>query len=371
MQSRSYEPDSVDVLIVGAGQAGLVTGYFLRDTGLSYVLYDHHPHVGDAWRCRYDSLVLFSPRAYSALPGLPLSGDPEGYATKEEMANYLEHYAQTFRLPVNTAEGIVCLERLHTGFLAHTAAGRRVEASAVIVATGAMQQPIVPAFARQLVPDIVQLTASTYRRPAQLPLGRVLVVGDGATGRQLAYELVATHDVILSTGKPWLVTPQRLLGKDSLWWFDTLGALRADKGSRYGRWVRAHDAFPGWHLRRAALRRRGVRLVLRTVGATAQQLQFADGTAATFHAVIWTIGYRDEASWLQIPGAVDDEGNAIEEHGISPVPGLFYVGRPWQHTRASALLCGVGADAAKIVEGVIQWVRTQPKDITAPRRAHP
>jgi putative flavoprotein involved in K+ transport len=188
---------SVDVLVVGAGQAGLVTGYCLQHPGLSFVLYEYHPRLGDAWRHRYDALVLFSPRASSALPGLPLSGDPEGYPTKDDIADYLEHYAQAFALPVCTAEGIVCLAR--------------------------------PA------PHVVQLTAATYRCPAQLPPGRVLVVGDGASGRQIAAELVATHAVALSTGKPWQVVPQRVLGKDTLWWFDRLGALRADNDSRYGR----------------------------------------------------------------------------------------------------------------------------------------
>jgi putative flavoprotein involved in K+ transport len=342
----------VDVVVVGAGQAGLVTGYFLRYTGLSFVLYEHHSRIGDAWRHRYDSLVLFSPRAYSALPGLPLSGDTEGYATKDEIANYLEHYAQAFSLPVRTAEGIVRLERPAPHFLARTTIGQCVEARAVIVATGAFQQPVVPAFARTLAPHVVQLTAATYRRPAQLLPGRVLVVGDGATGRQIAAELVATHAVALSMGKPWQMVPQRVLGKDTLWWFDMLGALRADKDTRYGRWVRAHDAIPGWHLRRSALRRMGVRLVPRTVGAAAQQCQFADGTTDAFDTVIWTLGYRDKASWLQIPAAVNTQGRCMEDRGLSPVPGLFYVGRSWQITRASALLCGVGADAAAIVDRV-------------------
>jgi len=174
----------------------------------------------------------------------------------------------------------------------------------------------------------------------------VLVVGDGATGRQIAAELVVTHAVALATGKPWQVVPQRVLGKDTLWWFDRLGALRADKDTRYGRWVRAHDAIPGWHLRRSSLRRLGVQLVPRTVGATGHQLQFADGTSDTFEVVIWALGYRDEASWLQMPAAVDTQGRCVEDCGISPVPRLFYVGRSWQTTRASALLYGVGADAA-------------------------
>jgi putative flavoprotein involved in K+ transport len=345
-------------LVVGAGQAGLVTGYFLKDTGLSFRLYDHHPRIGDAWRQRYDSLVLFSPRTYSALPGLPLRGDPEGYPTKDELADYLERYAQTFHLPVQTGDGVVRLERQERHFLACTATGQHVTAWAVVVATGAFQQPMVPAYARQLAPDIVQLTAATYRRPAQLPPGRVLVVGDGPTGRQVARELTATHEVVLSTGKSWQVVPQRLLGKDSLWWFDTIGALDADKDTRFGRWVRAHDVVPGWHLRRAALRRLGIRLVPRTVDATEKQLCFADGTAAMGDAVLWAIGYRDEESWLHIPAAVDAQGRYIEDRGLSPMPGLFYVGRSWQNNRASALLCGVGTEAATMVDRVVQYVRT-------------
>ena len=133
---------SVDVVVVGAGQAGLAAGYFLRATGASFVLYEHHTRIGDSWRQRYDSLVLFSPRAYSAFPGVPLAGDPEGYPTKDEMAAYLEHYAQTVDLPVHTAEGIVCLEQLGSHFLALTTSGQRIEARAVIVATGAFQQPM-------------------------------------------------------------------------------------------------------------------------------------------------------------------------------------------------------------------------------------
>jgi putative flavoprotein involved in K+ transport len=352
---------SVDVVVVGAGQAGLVTGYCLRHTGFSFVLYEHHPRIGDAWRHRYDSLVLFSPRAYSALPGQPLPGDPEGYPTKDEIADYLEHYAQAFDLPVHTAEGIVCLARPAPHFLALSTTGQRLEARAVIVATGAFQQSVVPGFARTLTPHVVQLTAATYRRPAQLPPGRVLVVGDGATGRQIAAELVATHAVALSTGKPWQVVPQRLLGKDTLWWFDMLGAVRTDKDTRYGRWVRAHDAIPGWHLRRSTLRRLGVQLVPRTTGAVGRQCQFADGTTGEYDAVIWTLGYRDEVSWMQIPGAVDAQGHFLEDRGISPVPGLFYVGRSWQTTRASALLCGVGADAAAIVDQVRHYLgHSQP-----------
>jgi putative flavoprotein involved in K+ transport len=174
----------------------------------------------------------------------------------------------------------------------------------------------------------------------------------------VARELTATHEVVLSTGTSWQVVPQRLLGRDSMGWFDTIGALGADKDTRLGRWVRAHDAIPGWHLRRAALRRLGVRLVPRTVDATEKQLWFANGTTAMCDVVLWTMGYRDETSWLHIPADVDAQGRYLEDRGLSPVPGLFYVGRSWQNNRASALLCGVGTEAAAMVDRVVQYVRT-------------
>jgi putative flavoprotein involved in K+ transport len=290
-----------------------------------------------------------------------MPGDPEGYPTKDEMADYLERYAQSFHLPVYLAEGIARLERSGWRFVAQTTRGQRVEATAVIVATGAFQQPIMPAFASKLAPDVMQLTAATYRWPAQLPLGCVLVVGDGATGRQIASELATTHAVTLSTGKPLQVVPQRLLGHDSMWWFDKVGALHADKATRFGRWVRAHDAIPGWHLRHAALRRQGVRIAPRTIDGLDKQVWFADRTTTTVDTVLWTIGYRDEVSWLHIPGAVDARSHFVEERGIAPVPGIFYVGRSWQNNRASALLCGVGREAAAIVDRVRHYLRTPPQ----------
>jgi len=143
--------------------------------------------------------------------------------------------------------------------------------------------------------------------------------------------------------------------------------LRADKDSLYGRLVRALEAFPGWHLRRSALRRRGVRLVPRAVHAIGPQIQFADGAADAFAAVIWALGYREETSWLHIPEAVDGQGRCLAERGMSPVPGLFYIGRHWQQTRASGLLCGVGADAAALVDRVQDYLRSPSTAASAPQ----
>ncbi len=350
--------EEFDVVVIGAGQAGLATGYFLRERGVAFALLDGDDRIGDSWRKRYDSLVLFSSRAYSALPGIPLSGDPAGYPGKNEIADYLEQYAHLKRLPVRMNDGVASLERHASGFLARTESGKELKAASVIVATGPFQKPIVPKFADKLSREVAQFSGATYHRAEQLPSGRVLVVGDGATGRQLAAELAATHEVWLSAGGLRLIVPQRFLGRDIIAWFETTGALRDDKESLHGRFVRLFDPIPGWKLRRSELRRAGVKIVRRAVDASDRTIFFRDGKSQTFEAVIWAIGYHDDSSWLHIPEAVDPRGNYLEDRGVSPVPGLFHTGRNWQNNRASALLTGAGPDAADIAVRAVEFVQS-------------
>lgn len=354
---RAQPQFDLDVLVVGAGQAGLATGAELQRSGLTFRLFDRSARVGDSWRRRYDSLVLFSTRAYSALPGLPFPGDHEGYAARNEIADYLEEYADVLALPITLGDGIRRLTRGAERFVAVTDHDVHVLARAVIVATGAFQRSIVPPFARELSPGVCQLTAATYCNPSQLPAGRVLIVGAGATGRQIAFELARVREVSLSTGRSINITPQRVFGRDVMAWFDALGFLRADKSTAKGQFARAHESFPGWHLRSGALRRRGVRLRPRVLDAASDRFRFGDGSSDRFDVVIWAMGYRDDTSWLQIPDAVGPAGRFLEDRGVSPVPGLFHVGRSWQTSRASALLCGVAFDAAAIVTRVTQFIR--------------
>jgi putative flavoprotein involved in K+ transport len=178
----------------------------------------------------------------------------------------------------------------------------------------------------------------------------VLVAGDGATGRQLALELAAEHEVWLATGSRRVVTAQRVLGRDQLWWSDKLGLLRAPRTTAVGRLVRRLDAFPGSHLRLRQLRRHGVRVMGRVVGAKGAHALFADGRSVEVDGVVWAIGYRERNGWLEVPAAKDASGGFIERRGVSPVPGLYFVGREWQWTRGSALLCGVSRDAAHVAQ---------------------
>ena len=212
-----------ETVIVGGGQAGLAVGYHLAQRGRSFVILDANRRVGDAWRHRWDSLRLFTPARYDALPGMPFPAPAFSYPAKDEVAEYLDSYAARFGLPVMTG---VRVDRLSSdGDRYVLAAGdRRFEADNVVVASGAYQQPRIPAFAAELDAGILQLHPNEYRNPSQLPAGDVLVVGAGNSGAEIAVEVARTHPTWLSgpdaghipvrTGSRWdrLVTPP-------FWWF--------------------------------------------------------------------------------------------------------------------------------------------------------
>ena len=351
---RMMLPRTLDVLVIGAGQAGLALGSHLKTTPFRFQLVDRHARVGDSWRKRYDSLSLFTPRAYSALPGLALPGDPDGYPTKDEMADYLETYASHFELPVMLESGTESLERANGGFRAVTEAGEQIHARAVVLATGAYQRPAVPAISKQLSAEVPQLTPESYKNPAQLPPGRVLVVGDGATGRQIAVELTSAHEVFLATGRPRRVSPDRILGKSIFWWMDKLGIVRASRESAIGRYLMKADPFPGKALELKRLRERGVAVVGRLSRVEGKTVTFADGAIAEVDAVVWATGYRDDADRVAIPEAKDADRNFLHQRGVSPVPNLYFIGRSWQWTRGSALLLGVSADASYLTDHILK-----------------
>lgn len=338
----------LDVLIIGGGQAGLALGYHLQQTGLRFQIVEREARVGDNWRNRYDSLTLFTPRAYSALPGLALSDDPYGYPTRDEFAAYLEQYAKQFQLPLRLGVNIQRLEQSNGGFCAMTSDGQRLLARQVVLATGPFQRVKVAPLAQQLAADVCQLTAAQYRNPGQIPPGAVLVVGDGASGRDIAAELSRTHRVFLAAGRPRRLLPERVLGRSTWWWLDKLGILRLPAESLLGRRMRLADPFPNRGNDFVSLRRRGVRVVRRLVGVNGRCVTFADGETTDIDAVIWATGYRDESDWVAFPAVKDAQGNFVQRQGISPVDGLYFIGRSWQRTRGSALVLGVGEDAQQL-----------------------
>ena len=343
------EHERFDVVVVGGGQAGLAVGHFLARQGRRFAILEAADGVGAAWRERWDSLVLFTPRRYDALPGLPFPGAPDGYPTRDEVVAYLERYAEAFDLPVRPNSAVRSLA-VEGGRFVLGLDGGRIESDQVVVATGPFQAPIVPSLAAELSPDVFQTHSAGYRRPDEVPAGTVVVVGGGNTGFQISKELSATHTVHLAIGSRQTPLPQRVLGRDLFWWLTKLGLLRKTVDSRIGRRARDRDTLIG-SSQRELRRRYGVGVKPRVVGASGRALRFADGTELEADAVIWATGYRPDHSWIELP-VLDEAGRLRHRRGVTDVPGLFFLGLSWQHTRGSALLGWVADDAAFVAEEI-------------------
>jgi putative flavoprotein involved in K+ transport len=344
--------DRFDVVVVGAGQAGLAMGYFLTQQGKRFVILERDGSIASAWRQRWESLTLFTPRRFDSLPGLPFPGDPDGYPTRDEVSAYLEEYARRFELPVELNMNMRRLTVENGRFLLE-ANGRQITADNVVVATGPFQTPYVPDFAAEFDPEVVQMASAGYGRPDDLPEGTVLVVGGGNTGFQIAEELSATRRVVLSVGSRQKPLPQRLLGRDLFWWLTKTRLLATTVESRLGRKLQHRDTLIGSSPRR--LGRLGVELRPRAVSASGGTVRLADGSELEVDAVIWATGYRPDYSWIDLP-VFDPDGSVRHKRGVTDVPGLYFLGLTWQHTRGSALLGWVKDDAEFIAEQISQRV---------------
>jgi putative flavoprotein involved in K+ transport len=344
----SQPPAHYDVAVVGAGQAGLAIGHHLARQGRRFAIFDRADSIGAAWQSRWDSLVLFTPRRYDALPELDFPGDPNGYPTRDEVIGYLERYAETFELPVELGSEVRRLTSDGKSFVLELDS-RVVDAGQVVVATGPFDVPRIPEFARNLDPAVVQMHSTDYRSPGAIPEGTVLVVGGGNTGFQIAEELAGTRQVHLSVGTRQTPLPQRLLGRDLFWWLVKSRLLGASVDSRLGRRLQYKDTLIGSSPRGA--KRRGVVLRPRVTGAAGQTITLADESALVVDAVIWATGYVFDRSWIDVP-VEDEEGRVRHRRGVTDTKGLYFLGLPWQHTRGSALLGWVKDDAAYIAEQI-------------------
>jgi putative flavoprotein involved in K+ transport len=308
------------------------------------------------WRSRWDSLQLFTSGRYSSLPGLPFPAAADTYPGKEEVADYLRAYAAAFELPVHLDTTVTSLTRSGDGSYLVKAGADELEAAQVVVTTGPFQTPSIPPAAAALAPDVHQLHSADYRRPEQLPDGRVLVVGAANSGCQIALELSATRTVDLAVGAHIPTVPQRPLGRDIWWWASALRLDRVTVDSRLGRRLAGRDQNVGAGPKQLA-RRHGVTVRPRVDAAAGPSVSFADGAHAEYDAVVWATGFATDDSWVDVPDATDERGRLRQTRGITPAPGLYTLGRIWQHTRGSALLGWVGNDAAFLAEQIAARAR--------------
>jgi putative flavoprotein involved in K+ transport len=361
----SESASSFEVVVIGGGQAGLTMGYFLKRQGRNFVILEAADSIGSAWRARWESLTLFTPRRYNSLPGLPFPGDPEGYPNRDEVIAYLEPYAKTFDLPIELSSPVRSLT-VEDGRFVLEMDGTTATADQVVVATGPFQTPYVPDVASRLGPEVFQTHSTGYRQPGDLPEGGMaLVVGGGNTGFQIAKELSATHKVYLSVGSRQTPLPQRFLGRDLFWWLTKSRLFNTTVESRLGQRLRTRETLIGSSPRKLK-RRYGATLKPRVVDANGRTVRFADRSELEVDAVIWATGYRPDYSWIHLP-VFDPDGGLRHRRGVTDVPGLYFLGLTWQHTRGSALIGWVKDDAEFTAQqiGAFHEQRSRPAPIVS------
>ena len=403
---------AVDVVIVGAGQAGLSLSHELAAAGVDHIVLERG-RVGETWRGRWDSFCLVIPNWTVQLPGGRYRGDdPDGFMPKSEIVRHLVGYAESFGAPVHEGVAVTSLERGDRGgFLLRTSAGE-IRAREVVLASGGYQKPHRPPAAAQLLSSVHAIDAEAYANSTALPPGKVLVVGSGQTGCQLAEEIFeAGRNVSLACGRaPWI--PRRLEGRDTISWLDEtpfFDVKLADLPSPQSRLLanpQTSGRLGGHELHYRTLHAQGVQLLGHLIGVEdgrahfardlAESVAFGDARYAEvcevirkscsaratpppemappppfnanppetldlggFGAVIFTSGFRpDYTSWVRFPAAFDDMGFPIQQDGSSSVVrGLHFMGVHFQRKRKSATLLGVAEDASVLARTISAGVR--------------
>ena len=351
-----FRAERVNTIVIGGGQAGLSVGYHLRKQGINFLILDANNRIGNAWRNRWDSLRLFTPARYVQLPGMRFPGKAEAFPTKDQIADYLEFYAERFQLPVQCGVKVDRLSKNGSHFLIN-AGSLQYEAENVIVAMADYQVPKVPAFAHDLDPGILQLNPQSYKNPRQLQEGGVLVVGVGNSGADIATDVSQSH-------KTWIA------GKESGHipfpidtWFARYVAFRVIRflghhvltlNTPIGRNKRAellNRATPLIRVKPQNLIDAGIERVGRVTGVQGGKPLLEDGRTLEVRNVIWCTGSEPGFSWIDLP-VFDEEGRPVHERGISKVPGLYFVGLHFQYAMSSATLIGIGRDAEYVVNGL-------------------
>jgi putative flavoprotein involved in K+ transport len=400
--------EQVRTLIIGGGQAGLVMSHRLKQRGLAHLVLERH-RIAERWRSeRWDGLRFQFPNWSVGLPDFPFPhSDPDGFATSREIVDYIAAYAGFVTAPIRCGVAVMRLRRADDGpdFVAETSDGV-IAAENVVVATGPYQRPLTPGLLRDEA--VFQVHASGYRNPEQLPPGAVLVAGAGASGAQIADELSrAGRRVFLSVGQHRRL-PCRYRGRDLFWWLAETGVydvpvelrapsrlppvltgayggytidfrrFAADGITLLGRVRAARDgvidiaadlvenlaggdtAYATFldmidaHIDQRGLKcpeEPAARARLPDPPCLTEPVRHLDLRAENIGAVIWATGYRVDFGWIDL-AVLDARGEPVHRHGVTEVPGLYFLGLQWLSRMKSAFLSGVGDDAAVLADHI-------------------
>ena len=350
-----------DVIVLGAGQAGLATGYYLQRHQLDYTILEASEQTAGSWPKYYESLTLFSPAQYSSLPGLAIPVAHDHYPKKEEVIRYLNQYRKHFNLNVQTNKKVVEVLKKGSCFSVKTEDGMNYKAKAVICATGSFNHPYIPNVERKHLFEGRTLHSFHYRRPEPFAGERVVVVGGRNSAVQIAVELAQVADVSIATRTPIKYLPQRFLGRDGHFW----GRLIGVDTFPIGLWVNVKDKEPvidlGGYKKAIEVDHNPDQRSMFT-HFTKNGVAWADGQTERVDSVVFATGFKPHFTYLETLRAVNAEGFPLQKGGISTaVQGLYYVGLHWQRNHASATLRGVGPDAKYVLKHLKKYVRSVHK----------
>lgn len=346
-----------DTIVIGGGQAGLATGYYLKQQGRDFVTLDANERIGDSWRKRWESLRLFTPARYNGLPGMPFPAPAHYFPTKDEMADYLDSYAARFNLPVRTGVRVDCLSREGGRFVVRSG-DQRFEAENVVVAMSNWQSPRLPPFAQELDPNIIQLHSSEYRNHSRLREGAALIVGAGNSGAEIALEVAQSHPTWIA-GRDTGHVPFRIEGVAARlllvrlvlrFFFHRIMTVDTPIGRKASR----KALFHGMMLVRVKpkdLAAAGIERVPRVVGVRDGLPLLEDGRVLDVANVVWCTGFHPGFSWIDLP-VLEGEAPIHERGVVANEPGLYFVGLHFLYAASSAQIHGVGRDAAYIAKQI-------------------
>jgi putative flavoprotein involved in K+ transport len=367
--------ENIDTVIVGAGQSGLSAGYHLARRGVPFVILEANARVGDTWRNRWDSLRLFTPAAYDGLAGMPFPAPARSFPTKDAMADYLEVYAERFKLPVRTGVTVTRVSRRGAKFLVTTSESR-IEADNVVIAMASYQHPRMPDFARQLDHAIVQLHSSEYRNCAQLADGPVLVVGAGNSGAEIAIEAARNGHPTWISGRETGHVPFRIdsvIGRYVLapivirFVFHYVLTLKTPMGRRAHGAEGSMKGTPLIRTRPRELEAAGIQRLPRTTGVRDGKPLLDDGRVIDVANVVWCTGFHPGFSWVDLP-VFGLAGAPVHNRGIvEKEPGLYFLGLHFLYAMSSTMIHGADRDAEYVANAIAASTRDRHVGIRGPQ----
>ena len=346
-----------DFIIIGAAQAGLSMAYELNQLDKNYLVLDKEDEIGASWLKRWDSLRLFTPSEFNNLKGMDFPKPKGHYPNKYEVADYFKSYVEQFEIPVRLNTLVTEIQDKGDYFVVGHEDGF-LETKQVIIATGPFHIPYIPPFYKKIKTSIFQIHSDYYKNPDQLQAGKAMVVGAGDSGYQILDEISDTNREVYFSGDTDVSTlPQEFLGKTLWWWFTKTGYLSFSKNSWLGKKIsQSKQPVIGVDVK-GILNKDNVIPVGKTIDAKQHHIIVEQGKLHDIKNIIWATGYRPKFDWIE-GLELDKNGYPVHHRGVSNIDGLYFIGLPWLHTRASATLGGIQKDAGYLGD----YIRAKDKN---------